>query len=965
MLTLNTKYFNPRIAGTLLLSLWLSFFCVFSSAGLLAQSGKDLLHTWQEKAQPDTVRLAALLAYADTLTQAGLLDSALVTYERLYAFAAAQSLAAWKLEARYEQTLLSLKYNLDQPDDEARYQEAIIIAQQLQRELTLAKLYANRGTWYSRQDQTTQAMEDYLRSYSLVDGRTDSLTTRQLGITAIRLGTVYNSLGDTTQAIQYFQQAIAAAQRYGYGFIEGSALTNLGTIYWASQQVDKADYYWSKAYAKNKAANAHSNLMTAAYNLSMVRFSQGKNTEGVALLEESVALAKAFNNVPLLIFAKRQIGGNYFAEGNNRKGVALHREALAEAEKGAYVEQVSAISFELYQHFEKTGNYQQALQYYQRYQTAQDSLKSEEEQREIYRQESQYAYERQALADSLEFARKELLTQKTVRNQRQGLVVALLALLLLTAVAYSVYQARQRAQAEADRVKELDTFKSKFYTNITHEFRTPLTVILGMNRQIREQPDQYLKEGTTLIERNGNNLLRQINQILDLSKLEFSTINLHPVRKDFIEFVQYAVMSFHSTANQHNLALRFFSPHEQLPATFDLDAVQKIVHNLVSNAIKFTPSGGAVKVSVQKAQKGVEIRVKDSGQGIPATELPHIFDRYYQATSSAETPTVGSGIGLAYVKELVNLLTGNISVDSQVGVGTVFTVYLPMPLHAPTTVPPAPISAVTPVIPEPTLSKSPSRTIVDSNLPQLLIIDDNADVIAYLKSCLAEHYHLDVAYNGRIGIEKAIHDIPDLILTDIMMPEVDGYEVCAALKNDDHTSHIPIIMLTAKADTSSKIAGLQRGADAYLIKPFDKEELLIRVAKMLERQRRLAAHFTNASTTATADLESAVLERENAFLRKVRTVLADHYADEDFGLPQLCAAIGMSRSQLFRKMKALLDESPSAFIRNYRLEKAQALLVTGEWNVSEVAWQTGFSNLAHFSKVYKEKFGESPSATGK
>ena len=263
------------------------------------------------------------------------------------------------------------------------------------------------------------------------------------------------------------------------------------------------------------------------------------------------------------------------------------------------------------------------------------------------------------------------------------------------------------------------------------------------------------------------------------------------------------------------------------------------------------------------------------------------------------------------------------------------------------------------------------------SLPQLLLIEDNPDVVAYLKTILQDRYEINIAYNGRIGIEKALEQIPDLIISDVMMPEQDGYQVLDALKNDERTSHIPIVLLTAKADASSKIAGLRRGADAYIPKPFQKAELLATLQMMLENKQRLAAHFSKKydfvqnpakagdgeKTDMPPDAEAVLVE--DAFLQKVRQIVEANYGDEAFALPQLCEAVNMSRSQLFRKLKALTDVSPSDFIRNYRMAQAKLLLETTQFAVKEVAWQVGFKEVPHFSKTFLETYGISPSAVRK
>jgi len=518
---------------------------------------------------------------------------------------------------------------------------------------------------------------------------------------------------------------------------------------------------------------------------------------------------------------------------------------------------------------------------------------------------------------------------------------------------------------EAKRFKELDAFKSRLYTNLTHEFRTPLTIILGMVQQIRSQPRKYLDNGTRLIENNGKNLLRLVNQLLDLSKLEDQSFQLELKQGDIVPFLSYVTESFQTYANSKNLSLRFFSNQESLRMDYDPVQMQQVLTNLISNALKFTPPDGDVQVKLMVQGEQLQIGVEDTGIGIAAKDLPHVFDRFYQVDNSTTRVGEGTGIGLAHTQELVSLMGGEIQVESEVGKGTRFLISLPIHTKAEIT------DTLAATVDNPILTASaediPAFGTHHQDLPQVLIIEDNRDVVIYLKSCLSDRYQVQVAYNGKIGIEKALHQVPDLIISDVMMPEKDGYEVCDVLKNDERTSHVPIILLTAKADHPSKLAGLKRGADAYLIKPFDKEELLVRLRMLMERQQRMKTHFSKTflGQPHTEELDNEGVQIENTFLLKVKEVVADHYQDENFALPQLCQKIGMSRSQLFRKMRALIGISPSAFIRDYRLDRAKELLQSTNQNVSEVAFAVGYKNLAHFSKSFQTKFGHPPSTTRK
>lgn len=420
--------------------------------------------------------------------------------------------------------------------------------------------------------------------------------------------------------------------------------------------------------------------------------------------------------------------------------------------------------------------------------------------------------------------------------------------------------------------------------------------------------------------------------------------------------------------------LRVESKQAKIVMDYDPERFLQIIHNLLSNAIKFTPSGGKVVLQVDQEGQWLLISVTDTGSGIPPEEIPHIFERFFQAKNQEFAKAGGAGIGLSLTRELVKFMGGEISVQSTVGVGSTFFVKLPITNkgilveYGTSSV----LENWKPSPAKPLMPLPPQLQPTDAILPQILIVEDNPDVVQYLTACLKDvgdrdgrPYQLDFAYNGQAGIEKALEAVPDLIVSDVMMPFKNGFEVLEALKNDERTSHIPIIMLTAKADAQSRLAGLRRGADAYLAKPFQQEELLVTVENLLELRRKLQLKYQQQllatekmDTTTTADVE-------DVFLLNVRAIIEANYADDGFALPQLCQKIGMSRSQLFRKMKALADIAPSDLIRKHRLNKARILLQSGATNVSEAAWQVGFKDPSYFSKLYQEEFGEVPSAVKK
>lgn len=537
-------------------------------------------------------------------------------------------------------------------------------------------------------------------------------------------------------------------------------------------------------------------------------------------------------------------------------------------------------------------------------------------------------------------------------------------------ILYSLYRFllnRRMAAEETRRLKEMDALKTKLYTNITHEFRTPLTVIQGMAEQMEGDPI-----AKNLIRRNSKNLLRLVTQMLDMSRLESGKLKLKIIRQDIIPYLRYLTASFESYAMTKNINIQFTSSLDNYDMNYDAEKVQHILANLISNALKFTPQNGKVNVSVNNGVKHkdqdhasvLQIKVQDTGIGIAQRDIPHIFDRFYQVDGSSTRQSAGSGIGLALAKELAELMNGTLTVKSEIAKGTEFSFLLPNQFVEATELIDA--DHVAPIIydQEEVFIPPPEEIdevgdYVSTEQPLLLLIEDNPDVVFYIKTCLEDRYDIQVAENGQLGITKALEIIPDIIISDVMMPLKDGFEVTDILKQDERTSHIPIILLTAKADVDSKIEGLERGADAYLIKPFNKRELLIRLEKLIEIRQKIQSRYSNlAPLSPTKD---KAIQIEDAFLIKVRTTIEANLADGHYTVPQLCKDIGLSQSQLYRKIKALTNKSISAFMATIRLQKGKDLLEHTELSISEIAYEVGFTDPAYFSKTFSKVYGYPPS----
>jgi DNA-binding response OmpR family regulator len=441
-------------------------------------------------------------------------------------------------------------------------------------------------------------------------------------------------------------------------------------------------------------------------------------------------------------------------------------------------------------------------------------------------------------------------------------------------------------------------------------------------------------------------------------------INL--IQDDIKIFLHYLIESFHSLTQSKKIKLEFICDSDEIIMDFDPDKIQDIISNLLFNAIKFTPKGGSIKISVNTGiidtNKYLVLKIQDTGIGIPSDQIDNIFNRYYQAKNHMEALEEGTGIGLALTREFVKLLGGDISVVSEIGKGSTFTIQLPITNKAKETHLTFNQKGKKEVKPNFKSFQKPN-SLQEDQLLNLLIVEDNNDVIRYLNSLLLNHYNITVANNGKDGYELALKIIPDLIISDVMMPYLDGFALCNKLKDDIRTSHIPLIMLTALADQKSKIEGISAGADAYLSKPFNPDELFVRIDKLISLRKKMQNHFRNVINTEHEinTIEPVDQNKEDSFIKKVRLILESNIADEEFGISQLCNILAMSRSQLYRKFSSLTDLTVHQYIMTLKLKKAKDLLLTTNLNVSEVAYDTGFKNISHFSRVFTKEFGYNPS----
>lgn len=538
-------------------------------------------------------------------------------------------------------------------------------------------------------------------------------------------------------------------------------------------------------------------------------------------------------------------------------------------------------------------------------------------------------------------------------------------------------------RVEREKVEELSQMKTQFFTNISHELRTPLTLIISpLEQLIREaRTTRTFYQTFTLMHHNASRLLTMINQLLDIRKGEEGMTKLHVTEEDFVPFIEEIVLSFKSWAIQREIDLVFMSEAPALNVWFDREQMEKVAYNLLSNAFKFTPDKGRVRVEVLVAGEGASrfvcLRVNDTGSGIPEDQQNRIFERFYQVADQAPVRSgqegIGTGIGLALVKLLVERHHGRVEVASKPGEGSTFSVFLPLgnAHFAAADIQKLPANA------EPASSyfslaafeKSPDAAapVVETNGTtiakkyQLLVVEDNEDIRLFLRQSLESHYEIAEAADGKSGLAFALENPPDLVISDVAMPEMDGIELCKTLKTNVLTSHIPVILLTARTSLIFKIDGLETGADDYITKPFNMHLLQLRIRNLIQIREKLREKY-NRQLDLKMPEPAPDASIDDAFLANLIQKIESNLEDSEFSVDQLAASVLLSRMQLYRKLKAITDQTPHDLIRTCRLRKAAELLATGQYTVAEITYKVGYTDLKHFREQFRKQFGVSPSA---
>ena len=520
----------------------------------------------------------------------------------------------------------------------------------------------------------------------------------------------------------------------------------------------------------------------------------------------------------------------------------------------------------------------------------------------------------------------------------------------------------QQIENEVAKNEEINNMKFRFFTNVSHELRTPLTLIISpLEGMLKETTDELQSTRLQLMYRNAQRLLHLVNQLLDFRKGEMSTHQLSLSEGDIISYVHSVCNSFLLMADKKHIQFSFFSGIDTFSMAFDADKVGKIVMNLLSNAFKFTPEGGRVTVMIEHVAGTpdiLEIKIADTGIGISDVDKEHIFERFYQADHKGVEETTGNGIGLSLVRDFVTLHEGEVKVFDNIGMGSVFVIQFPVK-HVETQVQ-LPEETGMPVGDEEDKEmKEEAREETErKNFPLLLIVDDNEDFRIFMRYSLELQYRVKLAVNGKEAWEMMQEELPDLVISDVMMPQMDGNELCRLIKQDKRTAHIPVILLTARQNTEAKLEGLQTGADDYVTKPFNMTILVLRIRKLIELSRY---HRVTQGMIDPAPSEIVITSLDEKLIEKAIKYVEDNMSRTELSVEELSRELGMSRVHLYKKLLQITGKTPIEFIRVIRLKRAAQLLRESQLHVSEVAFEVGFNNPKYFSRYFKDEFGVLPS----
>ncbi len=848
-----------------------------------------------------------------------------------------------------------------------RHGEGLALAEQVNDTIEMVQALNNIGTDYRRIGTLDAAQQYHRRALMMADECSDtSFTAKKNRVVSLNgLANVYLTIGDLHLADSTLRLALAGEK--SLNSLTGQAINyaNIGSVFEESGEIDSAWVYYHKSMELNQqdgnmlgVALCHTyygNLYEKAheYEKALIEY-----TESYNLMKDSKDEWHTLNSLIAL-------AGVYLAMHDYVKTEAYLNDAKDIADKIHSTEHLAEVYTLYYRLYKERGDWHGALTAHEYATALQDSLVDMEKVNRM--QSATYNIERGQQSRRINAANDKLNRERSARHI--GYVVFAAIALLLVGIIVLLIRNRQLRMRSHEALKQLNAVRETFFTNITHEFRTPLTVILGFSHDLQKD-NVTVEDAKTMggaIERQGNHILNLINQLLDISKVRSAVGTPNWRSGNIVAYIEMIVESFKSYANSHGISLYVTTQEKNIETDFIPEYINKLISNLLSNSLKFTPVGGKVEVNIRTRQNKLFVDVADNGKGIPSQSLPHIFEPFYQCDNDN---SIGSGIGLALADQIVKSLDGTIAAESEERQGTIFHITLPIK-HGH-----ADMMDITSVRHEDIdydeeyddfeFMPAKNERMDKSNV---LIVEDNADAAAYIAMSLNGLYNVLYASDGECGAEIAREKLPDIIVADLMMPKLDGLGLCRQIRADELTSHIPVIVITAKVTESDKIKGLEAGADAYLTKPFSSDELLIRVRKLLEQRELLRKKFSQkmfADNDRQAEEDESITDSRQAlgihFINRLTdTIYLMLGNGESVNVNMVASKMCVSYSQLYRNLLALTGMTPVQYIQRLKVEKAKRMLtIHPEMSFSEVADQCGFADYSSFVRAFRSVLKVTP-----
>ncbi len=818
----------------------------------------------------------------------------------------------------------------------------------------------NMATDYRRMGVLDVAQEYHYNAWLLSQECADTtFTARKNQVVSLNgLGNIYLTLGNYTRADSCFRLALQGERWLKSATGQAINYANIGSIYEHNQQIDSAWVYYRKSMAFNQAAKNKLGISLCHVYYGSLHEKSHQYEKAIAEYEESLHMMESLNDDWHTLNSLLALTDIHLKMGNNSKMNEYLGRAKAMAEKIKSPEHLADIYTLYYKHYKQTGNSSAALSAFEKATDLKAQVLDMEKVNRI--QNTSLNIERKQQAKKMYDAQMEIQHERSLRIM--SIIISAMVLLALVCLVLSmVYTLRIRRKSHME-LKHMSKIREHFFTNITHEFRTPLTVILGLSRDILEEPgvSSEIASKAKTLQQQGERLLLLINQLMDISKVKSSIGDIHWENGNVMAHIAMIVESYQEYATKQSIDLRFMAK-EQVEMDFVPDYISKVLNNLLSNAFKFTKAQGSINVVVWKESGRLLIDVSDTGEGIAPEDLAHLFEPFYQAESNARH--LGTGVGLSLVKQIIDAVKGSISVESMKGRGTTFHIALPIHnKHMKSSMQPLRVGA--PQLPAAEVRLEGNEG--DENACRLLVIEDNCDIAAYIGSQLKDNYAVSYAQNGKEGLAKALELVPDLIITDLMMPEMDGLEVCRQIRSNEIVSHIPIIIVTAKITDKERIEGIEAGADAYLAKPFNSAELCARVNKLLVSRKLLMEKFAGQQVVHPTEEDNEFAKQHEAdrkFLAKVSDfIYLSLNRNQDVSVAAIASAVCMSERQLYRKMTALTGYTPVAYLQRVKILKAKKMLEEKpEMSLNLIAEQCGFDIYPNFVRSFKKILGVSPS----